>query len=437
MTKRYFLGAQEVAGMMTRLNNAFHSMGIKSDFYCLYEYKFEEYNQDQAPRLLRIYRKHTNKIRKAKSIAAKKFWYFIQMLDILRILVHSLIHYDNFIYIFGHGMFLYNYYLKNIEEFEFFVLKLFHKKMIMWNCGSDTRAPYCGVDLYNGDKERMYRDIARKKNKVQMIEKYMICMDNPASSHFHTKPYISTFAIGIPIEKKECVQKESSGERSENYVTILHAPSNEKVKGTDIIRSIINEIKEERNLKYVEVSGQTHMEVLRKMKEADIIVDQLYTDTPMAGLATEASINGIPVICAGYYAECYKKILKTPLHPTVYCLPEELKTKLLSLIDDRDKREKIGEAERNYVKERLMSPDVAERFIRVFEDDISLDWICIPEENEYIYGMGCPKEKVIENVVWLVEHYGEEALGIPVHSKLMARYRELYNQYTSEIGDGS
>ena len=37
---KIFLGAQEIAGMMERLNNAFHQMGIKSDFFCLYGYDY-------------------------------------------------------------------------------------------------------------------------------------------------------------------------------------------------------------------------------------------------------------------------------------------------------------------------------------------------------------------------------------------------------------
>lgn len=39
--RRIFLGAQEISGMMERLNNAFHDMGIESDFYCIPEYAFD------------------------------------------------------------------------------------------------------------------------------------------------------------------------------------------------------------------------------------------------------------------------------------------------------------------------------------------------------------------------------------------------------------
>ena len=47
--------------------------------------------------------------------------------------------------------------------------------------------------------------------------------------------------------------------------------------------------------------------VLEKMAMSDIVVDQVYCDTPMAGFATEAAINGVPVVVGGYYADVYKR----------------------------------------------------------------------------------------------------------------------------------
>ena len=79
---------------------------------------------------------------------------------------------------------------------------------------------------------------------------------------------------------------------------------------------------------------------------SDIAIDQLYSDTPMAGFAAEAGINGIPVIVGGYYAEVYKKILPGPIPPTVYCKPEELKENLIYLLEHEEERKRIGEEEK-------------------------------------------------------------------------------------------
>lgn len=425
---RYFLGVQEIAGMMNRINEGLHSLGIESDFFCLYEYAFANNNEYVEPAILKSYKRHTSHIRGTKKNFVKRFYYFLQMLDIFKILAYSICHYDCFLYIFGHGMFWYNLYLKNFQELEFWILKICGKKMVMWNCGSDTRAPYCDDDVFNGDKEAMYKAIAVKAKKIRMIEKYMLMIDGIPSSHLHTIPYISFQAIGIPIDDKEIVLKERK-DKCSDCITLLHCPSNRKSKGTDYIRTIIKEIQNERdNIEYIEVSGKPHQEVLKKMVGADIVIDQLYSDTPMAGFATEAAINAVPVVVSGYYAEVYNDMIKTPIPPTLFCTPEELKSSILYLIDNKEVRERIGIAEKQYVLKYNQSKCVAQRILQLFEGNIIDEWIVSPEENGYMFGSGISKREVIDNVCWLIDTYGDESLHIAKNSKLYCNYMELYKE---------
>ena len=92
--------------------------------------------------LLKKFYIHSDKRCNATNEYEKNWWYFLQMWDILYIFFYVLFKYDLFIYIFGHGMFFYNKYLSRIEELEFFLLKIFRKRIVMWLCGSDSRAPY-------------------------------------------------------------------------------------------------------------------------------------------------------------------------------------------------------------------------------------------------------------------------------------------------------
>ena len=164
--------------------------------------------------------------------------------------------------------------------------------------------------------KKVYNATRKRARRIRMLEKYMTLIDGAASSHFHRKPYLIYSCMGVPVDEKEKVKF------VKNYsdkVTILHTPSDQKGKGTNIIRSILDEIKKEGyDFDYIEVSGLPHDIVLEKIAVSDIVIDQLYSDIPMAGFAAEASINGIPVIVSGYYAEVYKKRLYLSLLRRLY-----------------------------------------------------------------------------------------------------------------------
>ena len=185
----------------------------------------------------------------------------------------------------------------------------------------------------------------------------MMLIDSTASSHFHKKPYLIYNCIGIAIDEKEQVPV---GQSKDNTIRILHAPSNQQAKGTATIRKIIKEIQDEGyEFEYVEVSGLPHSVVLEKMAMSDIVIDQLYSDTPMAGFATEAAMNGIPVVVGGYYADVYKKILPQPIAPTAFCNPEKLKETIIYLLEHEEERIRIGREEKKYVDNHCRATIVA------------------------------------------------------------------------------
>lgn len=398
-------------------------MGIESDFYCIPEYAFDLGKKDVP--VLRKFRIHTKKKKYAVGERAKAWWSFLQMWDILRVFVYALFRYDCFIYIYGNGIFFHNRYLRKIEEVEFFILKLFRKKMVMWLCGSDSRPLYCDGANYYSDIEKIYSITREKAAKIKMLEKYMDLIDYSPSSHFHTKPYLIFNCIGIPVDIKEKVRIDK---KNVDKVRILHAPSDQKAKGTVIVRNIVKEMQEEGyDFEYMEVSGLPHRVVLEKMAMSDIVVDQVYSDTPMAGFATEAAINGVPVVVGGYYAEVYKKVLPDPIAPTVYCNPKELKEKIIYLIEHEEERIRIGEKERAYVEGHCLAETVANKFLRIFDHSYPKEWIMNPSDNDYIWGYGQSREAVANEITRLIDRYGTEALCLDKNGILYKKYVQLYN----------
>lgn len=429
--RRVFLGVQEIAGIMERLNNAYHEAVIQSEFYCMDDYAFSPDELERKEHsILKKYKIHTNKRIQAQKEYERNWWYFLQMWDILYIFIYVLFKYDDFIYIFGHGMFFYNKYLSRIEEMEFYILKIFHKRMVMWLCGSDSRAPYCDVFMhtYSNKIGKLYKETQRRSKKVKMLEKYMTVIDMPASSHFHTKSYLIYNCVGIPVDEKEKV----INRKLHNKITILHAPSNQKGKGTKIIKDILRQIKEEGyDFEYVEVSGLPHNIVLEKMAMCDIVIDQLYSDTPMAGFASEAAINGVPVIVSGYYAEVYKDSIPQPIAPTIFCKPDELKEKIIFLLEHEEERIRIGRCEKEYIENYCLSSIVANRLLNILDGVYPREWIMHPNENNYIWGGGVDKPLVIEGIVKLIDNYGRDSLGLDRNSVLYKKYIQLYNEAKS------
>lgn len=432
---RIFLGAQEISGIMERMNAAFRRKGIDSDFYCMFKYSFKDIDEsNNNSRIFRQFRKHVEKRGASSNKYVREYYEILKTVDILLLFIASICKYNVYIYIYGHGLFAYSRHLKKHQEAEYRILKMFHKKMYMWLCGSDSRPPYCGVDFYDGDIDQIYAATKEIAANIRMLEKYMTLIDNPASSQFHTKPYVIFQTFGIPVDYKEKVREDNN--KQNGPIVILHAPSRKAAKGTDIIRKIVEEIKNEgHDFEYAEISGMKHEKVLEQLRRASIVIDQVYCDTPMAGLATEAAINGVPVIVAGYYSQCYKEYIPEPIPPTVFCSIEELKEKIIWLIEDEKSRVEIGEAEAEYVKHRCEASVVVEHFIDLLSGKYPKEFWFDPRDNKYIWGCGIAKDKVVSNICSLIDKYGESSLELDKNSQVFIRYMEEYIKAKKERVD--
>ena len=53
-------------------------------------------------------------------------------------------------------------------------------------------------------------------------------------------------------------------------------------------------------VEYVELSGLSNSDVLTRLAEADLLIDQAYSDLPLSGVGMEAFVLGIPVLLSGY-----------------------------------------------------------------------------------------------------------------------------------------
>jgi Txe/YoeB family toxin of Txe-Axe toxin-antitoxin module len=145
---------------------------------------------------------------------------------------------------------------------------------------------------------------------------------------------------------------ELPGRRSENdQVTIVHSPTNRKFKGTEIIITVIEKIKQERKINFLLLENMPRSEVLKLKSKSDICVDQVGgsmggTGYGKAGLETLAI--GLPTI-TNMTVEYERWLPENPF--VVANSPEELYKKLLELIDSESLRKELGEKGILWVKQ--------------------------------------------------------------------------------------
>jgi hypothetical protein len=119
---------------------------------------------------------------------------------------------------------------------------------------------------------------------------------NITSEYDHLKLKKNLHYLFYPFDPSELPQKNNL---NNELVTIVHSPTNRKYKGTDLIISVIDKIKKEKDINFILLENIRRHELLNIKAMADISIDQVGgtmggTGYGKAGLETLAI--GIPTI---------------------------------------------------------------------------------------------------------------------------------------------
>jgi hypothetical protein len=262
---------------------------------------------------------------------------------------------------------------------------------------------------------------ARKKKRVRYIERYAdTVISHPLYSHFLERPYVRALAIGVPLLKVPDDIAPRSSRKA--MIRILHSPSHPAAKGTTRVREAIRALNDDGlAIDYVEISGQPNAVVLKELLRADIVVDQLFSDTPMAGFATEAASVGRPIVVGSCdWDEIRRAIPETEAGPVFACDAEGVEEAVRTLVTDAELRRELGKRARAFVVRRSDATAVARRFLQVIVGDVPADWICRPSECRHLCGAGMPSELVRSVVRDLVGGFGRASLQVADKPELQA-----------------
>ena len=238
------------------------------------------------------------------------------------------------------------------------ILKLFRKKIVMTYCGTDVRLhevetarnPY--ASLLPTNQFGPGAD-GRKKRRMRWQKLWVDRFTAVRNLYAHATRVIPPHKVERDLQVNTTV--DISAYEPKEYRTgatplIVHAPSSPAFKGTEYVEKTIEALRAEGyGFQYRKLHGVPNDEAHRIFREeADIIIDQVLGGG-FGTLAIEAMYYGKPVCCylldevLEWYPDC----------PVVNCNIDDLKERLVGLIEHPEERIRLGVAGRAFVEKHF------------------------------------------------------------------------------------
>lgn len=440
---RVFLGLTEVSGFYSNLKRGFDAIGVHADLVSLNPHRFGYQDRQQllVPAFAQycVVKRMSNQRR---GIVLRAFWFVMVGISRAALLLWAIARYDAFVFCCATSFFRY-------RELPF--LRLLGKRIIYNFHGTDGRmgfmdgfaenssmpqhlrasSGYIGYiendtpDEERTHKLRAYVEVTRLRHKnVLKIDRFAdVIINSPSHGQYHTRPFVQRLIVGIPYHFDSETLGPVLGSTRAGEIVILHSPSYPEGKGTPGIRSAIATLTEKGYpIRFVEISGKPNREVLAELAKCDFVIDQLYSDMPMVGFATEAAFFGKPAIVGGYYSEeIGGDIAAKWIPPSLFCLPENIESAIEKLITDLEFRESLGKRAREFVERNWSAAEVAKRVVALIDGNFPKEWLFDPSECRYIYGMGMSKKRLHRIITGILDYYGPEAFRLEDKPLLLER----------------
>ncbi len=287
----------------------------------------------------------------------KRWWFFRKALK----------EYDVFHFNFGHSIIDYPY--MNLNFLDFPILKRMKKKIVISFQGNDARQK----DIYMkkfGQKEIFapytlsdkYYDYI-KRNRIKKIAKYadFIFALNP--DIMHVLPRKTQF---LPYAVNDFANKTIKKKQSRK-ITIVHAPSDRRIKGTAIVVQIVEKLAKKYPIDFKLVENVIHAKAMKIYSQADIAVDQLYLGW-YGGFAAELMMQGVPTVSYLREEDLEKFIPFRKEIPIVNANPDNLSEVLVNLIENPSLRKKIGYLSKLYARKYHAPIKIARKMQKIYSE---------------------------------------------------------------------
>jgi hypothetical protein len=410
---RVFLGTQEISGLYANLEAGFAEIDIPARLVITHPHPFGYAQASRNPWPARAASaavlRHRRSSGVARVLAASGY-----ALASLFLLVWSLPRFDA--YIFGWGISILP------GNLDLPILRLFRKRVVVvMGHGSEARPPYMSnpdqsPPLDRPGLDRLAASTSRVAASARKIERWAdVVIGLPTTGQFFTKPFVNFYQLGVATALTSGPRDLAQDGDDPDRIVVLHVPSNPAVKGTAQIRECMEAIVAANPyVEYRELSGVPHDEVVSALRECTFVVDQLWSDIPMAAVGAEAAAEGRATVIGGYAWDIWPNLLEPhAVPPAVMTSPEDLQMTIERCIGDLDATREIGRRAREFVSEAWNRAAVARNYAEVIRGAVPSGWLVDPSRIRYGWGCGTSKENIETMVSQLVDAHGVDALCWP------------------------
>jgi hypothetical protein len=424
---RIFLGPVEIAGYYAGLEAGLRELGFEALAVDLQRHPFAyRAETEHDPLVVRLVRR----VRDRRPLGrASRAWLAVWLPAWAAarglLILWALFRFD--VFIFSAGVTL-------LRGHDLPLLRLFGKRMIVVFHGSDARPAYIDGQVmasHRGVTTAECIETARwRKRRIRRLERYVdVIIAQPANSHFFERPVVNWFLIGVPwrdppTSSQAPDERREDAASSDRPVRILHSPSDAPLKGSDLIREAVRQLTTEGlQLELVELRGVPNDIVLGELGRCDFVVDQLYSDAPMVGFATEAAVASRPAIVGGYAWDANRSAFGSiPFPPVEECAPEGIVDAIRRLASDPAYRENLGRQAHEFVHAHWSRADIARRLVQLMDGPPPADWMFDPRTLRYVEGCGLSREQCRAVVRDVLREGGPAALCLADKPELEAAF---------------
>ncbi len=405
---RVFLGLIEIAGYYSGLHDALHDQGIEACVVDLgrHPFRYRAENADD-PVVARIVRRVRDLRPSASAGIATRFlwrsaWFGARVL----LFAWAAVRFDVFVLSTGQSF---------LRWRDLPLLHRLGKRLIFVFHGSEARPAYIDGQKMTPERALSIPECIaaarRQKAMIRRIERYAdVIVAQPAFSHFFERRVVNWFVVGVPW--REWVPAVTDERAAQSTLRIVHSPSDPPIKGSGRIRDAITRLRSEGlDLELIELRGVPNDVVLAELARCDFAIDQLYSDAPMVGFATEAAVASKPAIVGGYAWEANRLAFGAmPFPPVEECSPDGLIEAIRRLATDAEHRERLGSAASAFVHEHWSGKQLADRMVRLMEGPPPEEWLFDPASLRYTEGCGLTREEARHVVAEVIRVGGRGAL---------------------------
>jgi hypothetical protein len=256
------------------------------------------------------------------------------------------------------------------EETALSVMKNKGGKWITLMVGDDFRNRWVFQTEFGVD-DKLLPGVDKNSEEVLLKLKRMRIHERSASLIF-SLPDQSSLALRpyrhyqIPINLADITFKIPESK----ILVVLHCPSHSDSKGSKIIEQILRELKEEgKEILVHSLRNIPHSDLMSILSEADILVDELVFHGP-GSLSFEAMASGCAVLTRYYDSSALS--FKPPV---VSVLPQNLKSILCELIQNRGRIKELAILGRKYVEANNSLSKIADSYLSSLDNPEVYDYI--------------------------------------------------------------